>query len=100
MKPAQAAAPITKLVLYSMSFTENTRPRNSSVVSCCKIVVVEIAMPCATTPRMNPIATYSGWPNVSPSVPVTTPPTASMAVTQPALDIRLVATGVSQAAAP
>ena len=77
MNAALSAAPSTNVTLKSMSLTENTRPRKSSSISCCRIVVVQIATPWATTPSPNPIAMNSTWPKVSPSAAVSTAPPAA-----------------------
>jgi len=83
-----------------MSLIENTRPRYSSSICCCRIVAVQIATPCAASPSANPMTRNGTCRKLAPSRPVRMPPAASSTVIQADLASRLVAYGVTSAAVP
>jgi len=61
---------------------------------------VQIAMPCAATPRPNAIRLNSTWLKVNPSAAMIKAPPPSIAVIQAEFAIRRVAIGVITAAVP
>jgi hypothetical protein len=100
MNSALPAAPATNAPLNSMSYREKTRPRKSSSTSCWRVVVAQMATPCATTPSRKPMTRKPGCEKPVPRAAVVMPPAASRIVIQVVLASRRVASGVTTAAAP
>ena len=86
------------MMLNNVSYSENTRPRNSSSTVSCTVVSTQILAPCAASPSRNAPGTRVCITNGRPRATWVTQASASMPVIQAGLPICRATGGVTTAA--